>query len=172
MVAAFCNTVDLSVSRHFTQPKLDSAVNEGVQLANQLSATYDDDSSQGVMPRRGLASLYSALLELQSMSIRYTSRPDPEGLTKALNFARQAIQAQDCTIAINSAGNVSFANLFGVDNDRTKELLFKCAFVAANHARYKTAKQFLNCFKEMHFLEHCDTTDFPQELAWLETMQL
>ena len=64
------------------------------------------------------------------MSVTTASRPNPKEVTKLLNFPMQAIQAQGCNVAVDAAGNLSFANLSVVDNSRTMELLFKCSFVA------------------------------------------
>jgi hypothetical protein len=170
--ATFCNTAYQSLNGYTTKAKLDSLINKGVQLANKLSATYDDNTFQAGMPRRGLATLYSALIDVHMMSVTTTSRPNPKEVAKLLNFPMQAIKAQGCKVAVDAAGNVSFANLSGVDNPRTMELLFKCAFLAEQSTRYKTAKQFLKYAKEVHLLEHCDTADFPQQLAGLEAMSV
>ena len=172
MATTFCNAAYQSLNSHTTKTKLDSLIHKGVQLANKLSATYDDNTFQDGMPRRGLATLYSALMDVHMMSVTMASRLNPKEVAKLLNFPMQAIQAQGCKVAVDSAGNVSFTNLHGVDNPRTMELLFKCAFVAEKSARYKTAKQFLGYAKEVHLLEHFDTADFPEELAELETMSI
>jgi hypothetical protein len=79
----------------------------------------------------------------------------------------QAIRAQCCKAVLDAFGNVTSANLYGVDNDLTKQ---HC--LAEKYVRFKTAKQFLGHSKEMHFLEHADTSDFAQDLAWLEAMSV
>lgn len=172
MVAAYCTTAYQNLNAHTTKVKVNSMITEGVQLVNKLSATYDDNTFQGGMPRRGLAMLYSALLDVYLMSVSLTAYPDPEGVTELLSFPMRAIQVQGCKVAVDATGNVSFVNSFGVDNDRTTELLYKCAFLAERYARYKTAKRFLGYAKEMHLLEHCDTADFPQGLAWLDAVKV
>jgi hypothetical protein len=168
-IAAFCIAAK-GINVHANKAELDSIVNRGLRLADELSATYDENSFQGVMPRRGFATLYSALLEIHMMSLMRTSRLNPKEVTKSLSFTMQAMKAQGCKVAVDPAGNVSFENLFGVENDRTIEFLYKSAHVAVKYARYKTAKQFLGHAKAMHLLEHNDNAGFPDDLAWLETM--
>jgi hypothetical protein len=147
-------------------------MSKGVELANELTATYDDNTFQGVLPRRGLAELYSALHNIHLMSAKINKHAKPKEVNKSLNFLMQAIQAQGCKIAVDKSGNVSFANLHGVQNDRTQALLIECALMAATYARYKTAKQFFGYAKDMYLLEHTDTANYPKEFRWLEAMQV
>lgn len=146
-MAAYCEKSE-SFNDQTTKAELDSAISKGVGLANKLSAIYDDDAFQGVMPRRGLTKLYSTLLNT-------------------------AIQASGCEIAVDPSGNVSFANLHefanlhDVQNDRTHELHIECAFMAGKYKGYKTAKQFFAYAKEMHLPE---PADYPKEFAYLENV--
>jgi hypothetical protein len=173
MVAAFRNAADQSINGHTTKTKLDGMIKKGVQLVSKLSETYDDNNFKDGMPRRGLATLYSALLDVHMKSTILIGRLNPpKKMTKTLNFPTQALRAQGCKVAVDPSGNVTFANLYGMDNDLTKQLLYKCACLAGKYACYKTAKQFLGHSKEMHLLEHADTSDFPQDLAWLDAMQV
>jgi hypothetical protein len=169
LVATYCNASS-SFNEYTTKAELDSAIRKGVQLARKLSATYDDNTFQDVMPRRGLTKLYSALLKIDRTSVRLDRHPDPKGMTRSLNFPMQALQAQGCKIAVDPSGNVTFANLYGVRNDLAEELLIDCALVAAMFARYKTAKQFVGYAKEMHLMQHCDTAEFPQVFEQLAAM--
>lgn len=82
------------------------------------------------MPRRGFTKLYSALLNIHLKSIKFNKHLNSKDMTKSLDFAMQAIQASGCEISVDPSGNVSFANLHGVQNDRTHELLIKFAFMA------------------------------------------
>ena len=161
LVDAFCKT-SRSFNEYTTKAQLNSAISKGVQLASKLSATYDDNTFQGVMPRRGLTKLYSALIKIDRLLISPNRHPKPKEVTKSLTFPMQALQAQGCKVAVDPSGNVSFANLYGVRNDLAQELLIDCALVAAAFARFETAKQFVGYAKEMHLLQHCDTMEFPQ----------
>ena len=167
LVATYCKASS-SFNNHTSKAELDSALSEGVQLDNKLSATYDDNTFQGVMPRRGLSKLYSALADIHLKLVSSGQRPKLKDLTKALNFTMRAIQAQGCKIAVDPSGNVSFANLHGVQNFRMCKLLAECVLIAAAHACYKTAKQFMGYAKEIYLLEHTETADFLKEIAWLE----
>ena len=166
LVDTYCNT-SLSLN-YTTKAKLDSAISKGVQLANKLSATYDDDTFQGVIPRRGLTKLYSTLLKIDR--IKLDKYPKPKDMTKPLSLPMQALQASSCHIAVDASGNVSFANLYGVQNDRLLVLLNDCALVAAMYGRFQTVKQFVGYAKEMHLLEHCDLADFPEMFEQLASI--
>lgn len=169
LVNAYCKTSD-SFNDHTTKAELEIAINKGVQLAKNLSATYDDNTFQGVMPRRGLTKLYSALQDNYLKSVKSDKHPKLEEAAKSLNFPMQALQASGCKIAVGPSGNVTFSNLHGVQNDRLQELLIECALAAGTHARYKTAKQFFGYAKEMYLLEHTDLADYPKEFTWLDAM--
>lgn len=170
-VAAFCATVN-SLSKLTPKAQLENMVKKGVHLAKKLSATYDDDTFHGSMPRRGLVTLYTALQNIHSLEVQRQAGLNPTEMMKSLKFAMQAIRAQGCALTVNTAGNVSFENLFGVDNEKTERLLFMCASIASSYARYKTAKQFLGFAKELYLLENCDLKDFPKDLAWLDALPI
>jgi hypothetical protein len=104
------------------------------------------------------------------MSVIRTGRLNPKEATNSFDFAMRASRAPGCKVAVDPAGNVSFVKLFGTENDRTKQLLLKCAFLAGRYTRYMTAKQFLGYSKETHLLEHCDMVGFDDSLAWLNSV--
>ena len=169
LVAAYCKTSE-KFDKDTSKAKLDSAISRGVQLANKLSATYDNNTFQGIMPRRGLTKLYAALLVTHTLVVNRAQHLNPKALDPLLDYPMQALQAQGCEIAVDPTGNVTFANLYGVNNNRAKRLLFDCAFGAWSSKRSKTAEQFLGYAKEMHLLGHCDTTEFTRDTAWLEEL--
>jgi hypothetical protein len=122
------------------------------------------------MPRRGLATLYSRHPHDVGHMHWSSESERSDKLVRLRNASKPGSRLQDCKVAVDPAGNVSFVKLFETENDRTKQLLFKCAFLAGRYTRYKTAKQFLGYSKEMHLLEHCDMVGFDDSLAWLDSV--
>lgn len=140
--------------------KAKSLMIQARKLEQKLSATYDNDTFTDVMPRRGLARLYCYMEAIRMHGLTSIVVDHRQDVGKHLKNLLKALKAQGCQVTIDSAGNVSFANLYHSDLDWTERILIQCSRVAVMTGHIGTGLQFLDLAKETHLLLNCDLAGF------------
>ena len=143
-----------------TRGHADLLMNQGKELEKALSSTYDDETFTGVMPRGGFTLLYAHMDAVHLYQLNSLGVETQQDLQKSLEFLLKTLKAQGCEVAVDSAGNVSFENLYHTDLGWTERLLIQCSRMAIMTGHANTSIQFSDLAKSTHLLHHCDLAGF------------